>query len=138
MTLRTLQESSFLRKRLEDPRHRLKKLLNEPNSSRAASGMALLIVATIMASVINFFMSTVPRFEGSAAVWGVEVACGVIFSIELTSRTYVATLDIRNMMLLDAMYWVDVLTIIPFYIDIVHGGDEADDRLLILEILVRA
>ncbi len=123
LTLRTLQGkpgASDL-KRI-DPRQRLRKLLNAPNSSHAATAAALVIIGTIIVSVFNFFLTTVPRFDDSDSLWAVEVACGAIFSFELLLRTYVATLDLRTMMLLEPMYWVDVLTIIPFYIDIFPGA----------------
>ena len=41
--------------------------------------------------------------------------CVFIFSCEVVLRTIVATLDVRRLLLLDAYYWVDVLSIVPFY-----------------------
>ena len=115
-----------------DPRQRLRKILNAPKSSRLASALGLIIVGTIIASVFTFFLSTVPSLEDSHVLWSIEVACGIIFTIELLLRTYVATLDIRNMMLLEPMYWIDVITIVPFYMDIFSQHDEG---LLVLELL---
>ena len=115
-----------------DPRQRLRKILNAPKSSRLASVLGLIIVGTIIVSVFTFFLSTVPSLEDSDVLWSIEVACGIIFTIELLLRTYVATLDVRNMMLLAPMYWIDVITIVPFYMDIFS---QRDDGLLVLELL---
>jgi len=119
-----------------DPRQRLRKALNAPKSSYAASALGFFIIATIIVSVFSFFLTTVPSFERSESLYALEVACGIIFTIELALRTYVATLDLRNMLLFNPMYWIDVATIIPFYIDIfMAGGSRSSDGLLVLELL---
>jgi len=119
-----------------DPRQRLRKALNAPKSSYAASALGICIIATIIVSVFSFFLTTVPSFERSESLYALEVACGIIFTIELALRTYVATLDLRNMLLFNPMYWIDVATIIPFYIDIfMAGGSRSSDGLLVLELL---
>ena len=119
-----------------DPRQRLRKTLNAPKSSYAATALGLFIIATIIVSVFSFFLTTVPRFERSESLYAIEVACGIIFTIELALRTYVATLDLRNMLVLNPMYWIDVATIIPFYIDIFMAGrSRSSDGLLVLELL---
>jgi hypothetical protein len=119
-----------------DPRQRLRKALNAPKSSYAASALGIFIIATIIVSVFSFFLTTVPSFERSESLYALEVACGIIFTIELALRTYVATLDLRNMLLFNPMYWIDVATIIPFYIDIfMAGGSRSSDGLLVLELL---
>jgi hypothetical protein len=44
-----------------------------------------------------------------------EATCVYVFTTEAALRTVVATLDLRRLLLLDVYYWVDLLSIVPFY-----------------------
>ena len=46
------------------------------------------------------------------------MTCAVIFTIEFALRTCVGTLDLRNLLLRDVTYWIDVACLLPFYLEI--------------------
>ena len=134
MTLRTLDGRGRESGTMTDPRVPLRKLLEMKSTWwRTSNAIMLFVVGTVMVSVINFFLSTVPELEGSDTIWAVELACGVIFTAELALRSYVATLDVRGMILSEPMFWIDVVTLIPFYIELMTGG--GGDGNIILEII---
>ena len=98
----------------------LQQLLDEPGSSRAAVCVFCVIIAAIIASVSAFFLSSVKSItaaDGGHAIWVVEACCVSIFTVEVGFRTLVATMDLKQLILLDPYFWIDVLAIIPFYID---------------------
>ena len=79
---------------------RLHRLLEEPNSSAAANGVFLLMIVTILASVLIFYLRSVPRLNqpGSAAeqvLRNGELVCVGVFTCELILRCIAATLDPR-------------------------------------------
>ena len=88
-----------------------------PGSSRASTVCAVVLIISIFVAVVNFFLSTVPELATSDEVWAVEVSCSVIFTVELLLRCYVATLDPRAYVL-DPTLWVDVISILPFYVEV--------------------
>ena len=99
----------------------LRELMDEPGSSWAAGGVFSVIISAILASVMAFFLSSVQSLttpDNGHTIWVLEACCVSIFTLEVVLRTTVATLDVKNLLLLDAYYWVDLLAIIPFYLDL--------------------
>ena len=66
----------------------------------------------IIGSGLNFFIDTVPEFHRSPGVGAVETACTVFFTLEVATRTFIATINPRRMMLRDPTYWIDVAGIV--------------------------
>ena len=82
-------------------------LLDEPGSSKSASCVFALIVLTIVASVLIFYLRTVPLLNGAgstseAVLRYAELVCAGIFSMELALRIITATLDPVRLCLADA------------------------------------
>jgi len=86
------------------------------------------MVATIVVSVVNFFLETTPALEDSAEVWIVELSCTAIFSLELLLRTYVGSPSPRQMAC-DPGFWIDVLATAPFYIQLALRRGQSSGRL---------
>lgn len=100
----------------------LRLLLDEPGSSKAAACAFFLIIAAIVVSVLTFFLSSVKSLvaaDGGHSIWVVEACCVAIFSLEVALRTVVATMDVKALLLKDAYYYIDLLAIIPFYVDLI-------------------
>jgi voltage-gated potassium channel len=107
-------------------RKRLGLLLDAPKSSRAAMGVMCFMIVVIITSVLNFFIATIPTLKGGREVQTVETCCSVFFTIEVVLRTFVATQNPKRMMLLDLGYWIDVLCMIPFYVELVVSTTRGD------------
>lgn len=105
-------------------RQRLGLFLDQPKSSWAALGYMVVQISVIITSVLNFFLSTTKRLKGGAGVQHIEIICAIFFTLEAAARTWVATLDLRRLMLRDPYYWLDVLCVIPFYVEIPLGKDD--------------
>lgn len=98
-------------------RKRLGLLLDSPKSSWSAVAIQFMVIAVIILSVFNFFLSTLPTMKGGSLVSHIETSCAIFFTIEIGLRTYVATQAPKQMMLCDPTYWIDVLSVVPFYIE---------------------
>ena len=57
----------------------------------------------------------------AGATRAVEIILTVIFVAELLCRLTVGTLDPWNLLLIDVMFWVDVISILPFFAVAVIG-----------------
>ena len=103
-------------------RSALRQLLDEPGSSRPAACVFFVVIAAILGSVMAFFLSSVKTLveaDGGHSIWLVEACCVAVFSLEVALRTVVATLDVKALLLKDVYYYIDLLAIIPFYVDLV-------------------
>lgn len=109
-------------------RHKLGDLLDNPSSSTAASGVFSIVIAAITASVAVFYIQTAVEFtppDGNHLLQRgdplavCEAICVFIFTAEVSLRIIVGTLDVRRLLLLDAYFWVDLLSIVPFYAELV-------------------
>lgn len=85
-------------------------------------GVMCLMIVVIITSVLNFFIATIPSLKGGREVHVVETCCSVFFTIEVLLRTFVATQNPKRMMLFDLGYWIDVLCVVPFYVELVASG----------------
>ena len=108
----------------------LGKLLDEPQSSKAATMIFIVIILAILTSVATFYLTSVPSLtapDGGFALHTAEAVCVYIFTVELAVRTLVATLDIRRLLLLDPYWWIDLLSIVPFYVEMAILNQQACD-----------
>ena len=116
-------------------RKRLGRAMDNPFK---VGGVALLAVTVmicmIIISVLNFFFDTMPDEIPKSTVRSIEWTCTVFFTLEVAVRTFVATLDPKKMMLCDPTYWIDVLCIVPFYVElgVLAGGEDTvpDETML--------
>ena len=119
------------RTRSLDLRHKLLVFLDQPNSSNGAFCLFCFLVLAIAASIISFFLSTVPSLEHSEALAQLEMAITTIFTLELVLRLVVATLDLR---LLDRYFWIDAVVLAPSYASMA-GVEEASPSFRFLRLL---
>jgi voltage-gated potassium channel len=99
----------------------LGRLLDDPSSSVAAKAVLCLIICAIIVSVLTFYLSTIKSLtshDNGATMWLLEAVCVFIFTAEFILRTVVGTLNFRVLVLRDMYYWVDLLSIIPFYAEL--------------------
>ena len=59
----------------------------------------------------------------------IESVCSVFFTVELCFRTFVASQNPKKMMLLDWTYWVDVLSIVPYFVEVGVSSTNASTLL---------
>ena len=100
----------------------LGRLLDEPRSSSAAMAVFFMVITAILVSVATFYLSSVKSLtepDGGHTVWVVEACCVAVFTLEVSVRTVVATLDLKRLLLKDAYFYIDILAILPFYIDLI-------------------
>ena len=105
-----------------DIRTDLGKLLDEPGSSRGAKAILVVVIIAIVVSVLVFYLSTVKALtehDGGQTLWVFEAICVFIFTVEVGVRSFVGTLDPKRLLLCDVYYWVDILSIIPFYLELI-------------------
>lgn len=93
------------------------RLLERPRSSRAAFTFFLLVVFSILASSITYGLSTVGSISDSKALLAFEVLCNLIFNCELALRLF--SMPSLRALLVDATFYVDVLSLLPWWIDVV-------------------
>ena len=127
--------SSAVQPRPTGWRYRLGVLLDEPRSSTAASGVFTLVICAIFVSVFVFYLQTVVDITPSDGnhllqrgdpLAVMEATCVFIFTLEVTLRVVVGTLDVWRLLLLDAYFWVDLLSIIPFYAELIITSQPHD------------
>lgn len=85
-------------------RRTLYRLLDMPGSSRSSVVVFIFLVGTIFASVLSFFLATVPSLKRdySDELAILDTVIMAIFSFELVLRVIVATLDLQRMLICDA------------------------------------
>ena len=128
----------------------------DPSSSQAGTYLSLFIMAVIILSVISFVMETLPEFKrwsGGAPgrgeflahefFYSFEIFTVIVFSIEYGIRVLLVSFMPPNdeNMLLKFFYFVtgpmnmiDLLAIMPFYIELIAGNGD-DGSLAALRIL---
>mmetsp|Transcript_29622 Transcript_29622/g.81491 ORF Transcript_29622/g.81491 Transcript_29622/m.81491 type:complete len:475 (-) Transcript_29622:265-1689(-) len=101
-------------------------LLEDPASSRLAFGISLVIIGTIALSIGIFMFETWPEaYNSSPFLWfSLEALCSVIFTVEYLCRFTVCTEGgIRRWrFLISPLNLMDVLAVLPFYVEMVMGS----------------
>lgn len=100
-------------------------ILESPGSSIQARLVFLVLMSAIVASVINWHVSTlvkVVRSSGATSVSkAVEDACTIVFLIEMSVRFFVSTFDLYNMLLIEFTFWMDIFAVAPNVIEWIAG-----------------
>ena len=132
-------------------------LLEDPSSSQAARAMSVFILLTIMISIVNFMIASYPedmciyaddtysnpwapepksgnrlcaqrRMSEESTSQAVESVCIIIFTVEYLLRFLVCTARISPLrFLVDPLNLLDVLAIMPWYLDIIVGSNDSDE-----------
>jgi len=109
-------------------RQKIWKTLEDPGYSRLAKFMTIFIMATILLSTVVFIVDTMPLFHGrntakTSPFYVIEATCIAIFTLELLVRIITAPphlisfSPLRMDFFRDVMNIVDILAILPFYIE---------------------
>lgn len=97
-------------------------MLEDPGSGPLAQALSLIIMGSIALSIVGFVLETVPRiYDSSPQAWFVlEVVCTMIFTAEFGGRFAVCDQAgiARRDFLLNPANILDVLAILPFYIEV--------------------
>lgn len=105
-------------------------LLERPDSSRPALYVMILILTCIVASTITFCLETMPRLEKYEWLWwDLEVFFVTVFTVEYAARFY-ATPKPKMNFILEPLNIIDVLAILPFYLEVFFKNDTLDLRIL--------
>lgn len=92
------------------------KILERPRSSRKAFAFFTVIVVSILLSTVTYLLSTVDDWRESRVLIALEVLCNVVFSVELMMRVY--AMPTLQSLFRDSTFYVDVLSLVPFYLDV--------------------
>ncbi len=103
-------------------RARIWAMLESPGSSFWGSVIALVVVLAVLTSVVAFVVQSLPQYVFSTApAWtAVEVACVAVFTAELAARVLCA--PSARAFCCAPLNLVDVLAILPFYVELAAGG----------------
>ena len=104
-------------------------LLERPRSSRAALVFHVVLVASIMTSILTYFLTTVESVDG-LGVNAVDLACNVIFTLELAMRLFLSysLQDWRAAWKEVDMYIaIDALSLLPFCLDVYYTARDGTE-----------
>ena len=103
-------------------KRRIWAIVDEPSSSRAALAFAWTMAAVILISVTAFIVDSAPdtHAEHGHGLHTVEVLTVVWFTAEYAAR-WVCTPEPRRY-LWSFFHWVDLLSIAPFYLELLFAG----------------
>jgi len=91
------------------------KILERPRSSPAAMTLFAVVVMAIVASTITWALSTVEGMEDNMGIMVVEIIANVVFTFELTLRLYAMQAELKSLVT-DPGFYVDVFSLLPFYV----------------------
>lgn len=102
--------------------------LEDPSSSSVAGLLSFFIIILILLSVVAYCMETVPRVEEwnyvMQALTITEIVSVAVFTAELVAR-FVCTRN-RLRFVLNIMNIIDLLAIVPFYVDLYLSASNQD------------
>ena len=102
-------------------RERIWALFNDPGSSRAASLIAIIIMALIGISCTTFCLETLPELRGvPKSVWDmIETICVIIFTVEFVFR--IGSCPNLKKFCFELLNIIDFVAIVPFYIELMFA-----------------
>jgi len=120
---------------------------SDPDSSRAANYLSILVLLTIVVSILSFVLQTMPELkkgnmEIPEEVWDViEIFSSVLFSIEyvcrlITCNVYKGSSSVQ-VFVLTPLNMCDLMAIVPFYVDLIikSSGSESSGNTGALKVL---
>lgn len=113
------------------------KMLERPRSSTKAMAFFSVVLVAITASTITWALSTVEGMDGLVGISVVEIICNAVFTFELTLRLFAMQGELKNLML-DITFYVDLLSLLPFYIQVgtwISGASEMPQWAEMLRLL---
>ena len=96
--------------------------LNNPSYSPLANALALIMLTFIIISTVTEVLTTVPSFKDAVWMDSVEVTVVVVFTVEYVSRLVVHQGTSRWDFVLSPLNLVDLLAILPFYVELLLGS----------------
>ena len=118
-------------------REAINQTLNEPSYSPLAMIISNVVMISIVISTVSFVVSSMPAFqdEGSkAALAVVEVVVVGIFTVEYVCRFAVYP-GSRCAFVVSPMNMIDLVAILPFYVEKLSGGGEKMAVLRVLRVV---
>ena len=113
--------------KLQDPtlKQRVWRLLDDPTSSTAATGITLFVLGLIMLSTITFCLETLPFFysdetEFSSEWFVMEAVCITFFTVEIIAR--MVTCPSLSAYIKETMNIIDIVAVLPFYLELAFSG----------------
>ena len=96
-------------------------VLDEPRSSALAFVLYVVLVLNIVVSVLVLYLQSLAHLSDSVALHSIELGCTIVFTCEVIVR--VAAADHPATLLFDLMVWVDIASVVPFYIELGVAAD---------------
>ena len=101
--------------RRKDWRMRLYDLINDPKSGPAGAVTYIILMSLVLLSSVVLCLGTLPEFKDNEQIEAIEWFCAIAFSIELVLRV-VSWQEAWCTMLFSGTLYVDVLSVVPFFI----------------------
>lgn len=101
--------------RRKDWRVRLSDLINDPKSGPAGAVTYIILMSLVLLSSVVLCLGTLPEFRDNEQIETMEWVFAIAFSIELVLRV-VSWQEAWCMMLFSGTLYVDVLSVVPFFI----------------------
>lgn len=109
-------------------------LLEDPNSSKAAKVLQIIVLSTIVFSISCFVLETLPELRNVDKMvwWGLECLCTITFSLEFILRLYTCQVigQTRLRFLTTPMNLADLFAIMPFYVEACVGNSAGNTGVL--------
>jgi len=97
------------------------KTFNDPTFSPLASLISNVVLVAILVSTVSFVVGTEPALEGSPFLDQLEIVVVMIFSVEYVTR-FLVTFESRYSFVLTPLNMIDLLAILPWYVEKVAGA----------------
>ena len=126
---------------------RVHNLIEEPKTSHLGAFIYMILMGLVLLSSVVLCLGTLPEFKDNDEIKSIEWACAIAFSVELILRI-ASWQDKWYTMLYSGTLYVDVLSVVPFFIvqgiemsstvdEVSSGmvGEEKDNGMQIIGIL---
>jgi hypothetical protein len=110
----TGRTGTYWREQHKNWRFRVHDLINDPKSSHFAAFIYIILMGLVLLSSVVLCLGTLPEFKDNDEIKSIEWACAIAFSVELILRL-VSWQDSWCKMLISGTLYVDVLSVVPFF-----------------------